>query len=101
MKKLLLALTFVTFLITTAQADSLVCQYFVNGEYKTLVYTEVEDPKLNDVKVAYGHKAVIFGNGSTLQFSNDTDCVFIKDRVGKEQVALNHFLEQIGYLGLD
>lgn len=101
MKRFLLALTVVALFATTAQADSLVCQYFVNGEYKTLVYTEVDDPKPNDVRVAYGHKAVIFGSGSTLQFGNDTDCVFIKDRVGKEQVALNHFLEQIGYSGLD
>ncbi len=101
MKRLLLALTFLALFATTAQADSLVCQYFIGGEYKTLIYTEVEEPKPNDVKVAYSHKAVIFGNGSTLQFGNDTDCVFIKDRVSKEQVALNHFLEQIGLSGLE
>ncbi len=101
MKRFLLALTFLTLFATIAQADSLVCQYFIGGEYKTLVYTEVEDAKLNEVKVAYGHKAVIFGNGSTLQLGQDTDCVFIKDRVGKEQVALNHFLKQIGLSGLD
>ena len=101
MKRFLLALTFLTLLSTTAQADSLVCQYFVNGEYKTLVYTEVEDAKPNEVKVAYSHKTVVFGSGSTIQFGNDVDCVFIKDRVGKEQVALDYFLEQIGYSGLD
>ncbi|KKM90774.1 hypothetical protein LCGC14_1235240 [marine sediment metagenome] len=101
MKHFLLALTFLTLSATIAQADSLVCQYFIGGEYKTLVYTEVEDAKPNQIKVAYSHKAVIFGNGSTLQFGQDTDCVFIKDRVGKEQVALNHFLEQIGIGGLE
>ncbi len=101
MKHLLLALTFLILFATTAQADSLVCQYFIGGEYKTLVYTEVEDAKPNEVRTAYGHKAVIFGSGSTLQFGQDTDCVFIKDRVGKEQVALNYFLEQIGLSGLE
>lgn len=101
MKRFLLALTLLTLFATTAQADSLVCQYFINGEYKTLVYTEVEDAKPNEVRTAYGHKAVIFGNGSQLQMSSQTDCVFIKDRVGKEQVALNHFLKQIGLLDLD
>ena len=97
MKNFLLALTFLALFSTTAQADSLVCQYFIDEEYKTLVYTEVDDPKPNEVKTAYGHKAVIFGSGSTIQFGNDTDCVFIKDRIGKEQVALKYFLRQIGY----
>lgn len=101
MKRFLLALTFLTLFVTTAQADSLVCQYFINGEYKTLVYTEVNDPKLNEVKTAYAHKSVFFGSGSNIQFGQETDCIFIRDRIGKEQVALNYFLEQIGFLGLD
>lgn len=101
MKRFLLALTLLTLSVTAAQADSLVCQYFIDGEYKTLVYTEVEDPKPNEVRTAYGHKAVIFGSGSTIQIDQNTDCVFIKDRVGKEQIALNHFLEQIGLGGLE
>jgi len=101
MKRFLLALTLLTLSVTAAQADSLVCQYYIGGEYKTLVYTEVEDPKPNEVRTAYGHKAVIFGSGSTIQIDQNTDCVFIKDRVGKEQIALEHFLEQIGHSGLD
>ncbi len=101
MKRLLLALTFLTLFATTAQADSLVCQYFIGGEYKTLIYTEVEDAKPNEVKLAYSHGQVIFGNGSIIQLGNDTACVFIKDRIGKEQVALNYFLKQIGLSGLE
>lgn len=101
MKNFLLALTLLTLSVTTAQADSLVCQYFIGGEYKTLVYTEVEDAKPNEVMTAYSHKNVVFGNGSTLQFGQDTDCVFIRDRIGGEQIALEHFLEQIGHSGLD
>lgn len=100
MKRFLLALTFLALFTTTAQADSLVCQYFINGEYKTLIYIEVKDAKPNEINSVYKHGYIVFGNGSTLQFS-DASCVFIKDRVGKDQVALNYFLEQIGLGGLD
>ena len=101
MKRFLLALTFLTLSVTTAQADSLVCQYFIDGVYKTLVYTEVDEPKPNEIKAVYSHSYIIFGSGGTLLFGNDTDCVFIKDRVGEEQISLNHFLEQIGLGGLE
>ena len=101
MKNLLLALTFLTFLTTTAQADSLVCQYFVGNEYRTLVYTEVEDPKPNQVRTAWSHGRIMFGDRSVIQLSSTTECVFIDDIVGGDQVALDYFLEQIGYSGLD
>ncbi len=101
MKKLLLALTFLTFLTTTAQADSLVCQYFVGDEYRTLVYTEVEDPKPNQIRSVWAHGKIIFGDRSTLQLPTTTECAFIDDRVGEDQIALEYFLEQIGHSGLD
>jgi len=101
MKNLLLALMFLTFLATTAQADSLVCQYFVGDEYKTLIYTEVKDPKPNQVRVVWAHGRVMFGDRSILQLPNTTECAYIDDRVGEDQVALKYFLEQIGYSGLD
>ena len=101
MKKLLLALTFLTFLTTTAQADSLVCQYFVGDEYKTLIYIEVEDPKPNQVRSVWSHGKIVFGDRSYIQLPTATECVFMDDEIGGDQVALNYFLEQIGLSGLD
>lgn len=80
-----------------AKADSLVCQYYVNGEYKTLVYTEVKEPKLNEIESVWSHGKIIFGDYSSIQM-NSADCIFIKDDRESEQIALNHFLNQISEL---
>ena len=93
-----LILAIMTTITTVASADSLVCQYFINGEYKTLIYTEVPDAKDNEIETVYRDKRIFFGNSSYIQIyvSDNTDCIFINDNKTSKQVALNYFLNQIG-----
>lgn len=95
---ILIALTLITVVLSEAKADSLVCQYFINGKYKTIIYTEVSDAKDNEVHLVTSSKVITFGNGSKILFyiSDDTDCIFFDDPIDKEQTALNHFLRQLG-----
>lgn len=82
---------------TETKADSLVCQYFMNGKHKTLIYTEISDAEDNEIKVVTASKVITFGNGTQILFyvSNDTDCIFFDDPIDGKQTALNYFLSQL------
>jgi len=112
MKKLFLNLIAIIlfFYITPAKADSVVCQYIkgFNKAYSMFVYTEVSNPKPNEVKyinrvpTEYNKESntynieIIFGNGSVI-FLNEKDsiCTFIQDDKNGEQIGLKSFLKKI------
>ncbi len=97
MKTFLLALVLLITFTTTANADSLVCLMIIDYETKTLIYTEIPNPKLHQIKTVYSHNVITFGNGSQIVLKDTAKCAFIREHREGKQIALEYYLKQIGY----